>query len=117
MVAPLPDRLDAVVAGYLGVDLAPAFPEAAEPVALSRLLRPGRLVEVGPLTLSLGGLVANTGLAMARFGRRVAVMGTVGQDPLGDVALSLLAQHDVTLAVRRSPAGTAYGIVLAPPGE
>jgi len=117
VVAPLPDRLDAVVAGYLGVDLAPAFPQFAEPVALSRLLRPGRLIEVGPLTLSLGGVVANTGLAMARFGKSVAAMGTVGQDPLGDVALSLLSEHDVALAVRRSSAGTAYGIVLALPGN
>lgn len=111
-----PDRFDVVVAGYLGVDLAPGFAECAEPTALARLLRPGRLVEVGPLALSLGGVVANTGLALSRFGRRVALMGAVGEDPLGDLALQMLASQDVTLSVRRTAAPTAYGIVLAPPG-
>jgi sugar/nucleoside kinase (ribokinase family) len=108
-------QLDAVVAGYLGVDLAPAFAEGAGDTSLARLLRPGRLVEVGPLTLSLGGVVANTGLALSRFGRRVALMGRVGEDPLGDVALSLLGRHEATLAVTRCAEPTAYGIVLAPP--
>lgn len=117
MPTPAPDSFDAVVAGYLGVDLAPGFAGSGEPVPLARLLRPGRLVEVGPLTLSLGGVVANTGLALSRFGRRVALMGTLGEDPLGDVALSLLASYDVTLALRRTAAPTAYGVVLAPPGN
>lgn len=119
------DPLDAVVAGYLGVDLAPSFARAvgpncvgpAESLPLAQLLRPGRLVEVGGLTISLGGAVANTGLALARFGKRVGLMGMVGQDDLGDLALGLLKRHDVTLSVGRSPAPTAYGIVLAPPGS
>jgi len=108
--------LDAVVAGYLGVDLAPGFAARDEPVPLAQLLRPGRLVEVGGLTLSLGGVVANTGLALSRFGKRVALMGLVGEDALGDLALGLLQRHEVTLCVRRSQAATAYGIVIAPPG-
>lgn len=109
--------LDAVVAGYLGVDLAPGFPTSRAPLPLSKLLQPGRLIEVEGLSLSLGGAVANTGLALKRFGRRVALMGLVGRDSLGDLALKLLRDRGVTSGIRRTDrAGTAYGIVLAPPG-
>lgn len=109
-------EFDAVVAGYLGVDLAPGF-AGGEAAALGQLLRPGKLVEVGPLEISPGGVVANTGLAMARFGMRVALMGLVGQDPLGELLLGLLEGRGATLDVRRTEvAGTAYGIVIAPPG-
>ena len=44
-------------------------------------------------------------------------MGSVGNDLLGDVAIKLLAEAGVDQGIRRTgSAGTAYGIVLAPPG-
>jgi sugar/nucleoside kinase (ribokinase family) len=111
-----PERFDAVVAGYLGVDLTPAFPPSDAPVPLAQLLRPGKLTEVGPLAVSPGGVVANTGLAMAALGSRVALMGLVGTDALGDMVLGLLEGRGATLKLARTDAaGTAYGIVLAPP--
>ena len=57
-------RLDAVVAGYLGVDIAPGFPTGRPAIAASELFRPGKLIETEGLSFSLGGVVANTGLAM-----------------------------------------------------
>jgi hypothetical protein len=65
---------DAVVAGYIGVDLAPAFAAGGSVVPLPQLLRPGERVEVGPLDTTPGGVVPNTGLAMAAFGNRVALL-------------------------------------------
>lgn len=113
----MPQQLDAVVAGYLGVDLAPGFLAAAEGVPPGDLLRPGKLTEVGPLEISSGGVVANTGLAMAVLGCRVALMGLVGQDALGDLLIDLLDGRGAPLHIRRAHAApTAYGIVLAPPG-
>lgn len=108
--------LDAVVAGYVGVDLAPAFPSSGSAVSLGDLLRPGKLVEVGPLEITPGGVVPNTGLAMSAFGNRVALAGLVGDDRLGDLLLEMLAGHGAELHLQRSEAGTAYGLVLAPPG-
>jgi sugar/nucleoside kinase (ribokinase family) len=118
MSTPAPSRpLDAVVAGYLGVDLTPGFAARRKVVPFSELFRPGKLIETEGLNLSLGGVVANTGLAMLRFGQRVELMGCVGHDALGDMALARLAQVGVTTGIRRnSQAGTAYGLVLAPPG-
>jgi sugar/nucleoside kinase (ribokinase family) len=109
--------LEAVVAGYLGVDIAPGFPLRRTSVAAAELFRPGKLVETEGLSFSLGGVVANTGLAMRRFGKRVELMGCVGSDALGDMVVSQLREQGVTSGIRRDRRrGTAYGIVVAPPG-
>ncbi|MDD5705444.1 MAG: PfkB family carbohydrate kinase [Kiritimatiellae bacterium] len=109
--------IDAVVAGYLGVDLTPGFSSTRTVVPFSELFRPGKLIETDGLNISLGGVVANTGLAMLKFGQRVQLMGCVGCDALGDLALARLAQTGATHRIRRSSrAGTAYGFVIAPPG-
>ena len=110
-------RLDAVVAGYLGVDIAPGFPARRPAIAAAELFRPGKLIETEGLTFSLGGVVANTGLAMKRFGQRVELMGCVGCDSLGDIVLTELKRHQAARGIRKHRrAGTAYGIVVAPPG-
>ena len=82
--------LDAVVAGYLGVDIAPGFPAGRPAIPAAELFRPGKLIETEGLSFSLGGVVANTGLAMKRFGQRVELMGCVGCDSLGDIVLAEL---------------------------
>ena len=110
--------IDAVVAGYLGVDLTPGFSSKREVVPFFELFRPGKLIEAEGLNISLGGVVANTGLAMRRFGQRVELMGCVGNDAMGDLAISRLQEDGVSRGIRRSQqAGTAYGIVIAPPGS
>lgn len=107
---------DAVVAGYLGIDIAPGFGERTNG-SFSELFRPGRLIETTGLHFSLGGVVANTGLAMRQFGCNVALMGCIGNDTLGDMATAQFAKAGVTEGIRRiDSAGTAYGIVIAPPG-
>jgi len=109
--------LDAVVAGYIGVDIAPGFPSGRASVSAAELFRPGKLVETRGLSFSLGGVVANSGLAMKRFGKRVELMGCVGSDALGDMVVSQLREQGVIGGIRRNlRAGTAYGIVVAPPG-
>ncbi len=113
-----PDKsLDAVVAGYLGVDLTPGFNSARPSVPFAELFRPGKLIETQGLNFSLGGVVGNTGLAMKKFGQRVALMGCVGSDSLGDLVLAQLEKEGFSEGIRRSSKeGTAYGIVIAPPG-
>ena len=109
--------IDAVVAGYLGVDLTPGFNAARASVPFAELFRPGKLIETEGLHFSLGGAVANTGLAMKRFGQRVELMGCVGRDALGELVMARLAQEGAAAGIRRTDrAGTAYGLVLAPPG-
>lgn len=110
-------KYDAVIAGYLGVDLTPGFPPTRGIVPLADIFRPGKLVEVKGLNMALGGVVANTGLAMKKFGRRVALTGLLGNDTLGDFAAGQLKAWRVASDIRRTnKEGTAYGIVIAPPG-
>lgn len=109
--------IDVVVAGYLGVDLTPGFAAARATTSFSDLFQPGKLIETEGLAMTLGGVVANTGLALHRFGRRVALMGSVGCDALGDLAIARLQEAGLAAGIRRRrDAGTAYGIVIAPPG-
>lgn len=110
-------QYDAVVAGYIGVDLTPGFPSTRGAVPFPDIFRPGRLIEVKGLNLALGGVVANTGLAMRKFGRRIALMGVVGNDMLGDFVAGKLQAQGMASGIRRTnKAGTAYGIVIAQPG-
>ena len=81
------------------------------------LLTQPKLIETEGLSFSLGGVVANTGLAMKRFGQRVELMGSVGCDSLGGIVLAKLKRHQATRGIcKHRRAGTAYGIVVAPPG-
>ena len=109
--------LDAVVGGYLGVDIAPGFAAGRPAIPAVEFFRPGKLVETKGLSVSLGGVVANTGLAMKRFGQRVELMGCVGCDALAEIVMAELKRHGATRGIRiNRRAGTGYGIVLAPPG-
>jgi sugar/nucleoside kinase (ribokinase family) len=98
-----------VVAGHLCVDLSPG--------ARTLSLEPGRLSEVGPLDVSLGGSVANTGRALVALGHEVTLAARVGTDDLGRIA----TEHLVRTGLRGAPtvtpeAATSYSIVLEPEG-
>ncbi|NLX44033.1 MAG: carbohydrate kinase family protein, partial [Chloroflexi bacterium] len=60
--------LDVVVAGHVCLDIKPAI--GREAAGSSSYLVPGRITEVGEATLSGGGAVSNTGLALHQLGAR-----------------------------------------------
>lgn len=104
---------DIVVSGHLCLDLIPDM--AHLPPA--DLATPGRLHEVGPLTISTGGAVSNTGLALHRLGADVRLMATVGDDLLGRVIIASLKDRDPRLGefiTVQSGLDSSYTIVLAP---
>jgi len=114
--------IEAVVAGHLCIDVYPTFPArhaAGEPpsTVMGRILVPGKLVEVGPLTVSTGGPVSNTGLALLKLGINAVLMGKVGTDAFGLVVQKLLAEMnaDRQLIVVDGET-TSYTVVLAIPG-
>jgi sugar/nucleoside kinase (ribokinase family) len=105
----MPEPLHFVVAGHLCVDLTPAL--------TGNWPRPGGLVEAGPLHFSCGGAVANVGSALWRLGCPVRLIGLVGDDRLGEIAIHLLQplgnQSGIRIAPRQT---TSYSIVIAPEG-
>ena len=72
-------RYDCVVVGSCVVDV------LARPVPLSQPIGAGRLIESEPLLLTTGGIVSNSGIALARLGMRVAAFTYVGDDEWADV--------------------------------
>lgn len=99
-----------LVAGHLCIDITPELTEVPELVA-------GQLYEIGAAELTLGGCVANTGLALAAAGVPTRVCGRVGNDPLGEIVRRLLAEHELDLREVTTAAGaaTSYSIVLQLP--
>jgi sugar/nucleoside kinase (ribokinase family) len=101
-----------VVAGHICLDLTPALdsPPAVEP---------GRLIAVGPLALSPGGCVSNTGLGLAALGVPVQLVADVGSDELGRVLIELLAVSgaDSGGIARLEGRVTSYSVVVDFPGR
>jgi sugar/nucleoside kinase (ribokinase family) len=99
-----------LVAGHLCIDITPELTDVPQ-------LVPGQLYEIGSAQLTLGGCVANTGLALAAAGVPTHLCSRVGNDPLGEMARRLLAEHGMDLDDVTTTAGaaTSYSIVLQLP--
>lgn len=110
------ERALIVVAGHLCLDVIP------EGVG-SSALEPGALVEVGEVRFAAGGAVANVGLALARLGVEVTLVGRVGEDVFGRALRSVLergveGRSGASLELLSAPAeSTSYTIVLNPTGK
>ena len=83
-------------------------------VSVRRLPRPGETVSGGTFARYGGGKGANQAVAAARLGARVAFVGAVGADDLGDEALSQLAAEgiDVSAAVRLDEVATGVAVIV-----
>jgi sugar/nucleoside kinase (ribokinase family) len=96
--------MDVICAGIL---IADTF---ATPIA--RLPEAGELTLVDGYVMGAGGCASNTAACLARLGRRVSVIGKIGQDLPGDFVIQDLARLGIdTSAVRRSathPTSTTY---------
>ena len=107
--------IEAVVAGLTCLDFTPIFvtPEIRE---IGELLIPSKTVMMGNADIHAGGCVSNTGLTMCRFGVNTRLIGKVGNDELGKIVLRQYEQYTTTENMIISEEGTAYSVVLAPPG-
>jgi len=76
-------------------------------------------MEIGPATLSTGGPVSNTGLALYRLGVPTRLVAKVGADPFGEAIKEIVSSFDPALidGIRVEPSvSTSYSIILSPPG-
>jgi sugar/nucleoside kinase (ribokinase family) len=110
-------KFDVVIAGYTCVDLIPDFKKTHSVTSLSNLFIPGKLIEIDGINFVLGGVVANTGLAMKKFDKKVFLNGLVGDDFIGKFAIEWMDKYNLSAGIRTTDkAGTAFSIVIAPPG-
>ncbi len=111
-------RIEAVAAGHICVDLIPDLGRV-RPEKPEDFFTPGKLVVSGPVKVSTGGPVSNTGLNLIKLGVPAALMGKIGKDPFGGMIRRLLAEEwGVTegMIVDRQ-ARTSYTVVLSPAGH
>jgi sugar/nucleoside kinase (ribokinase family) len=110
-------KIDAVIAGYICVDLVPDFKKAYSYTNISDLFVPGKLIEIDGMSFVPGGVVPNTGLAMKKFNKNVFLNGLVGDDFIGKILKEWLAKYELSEGITTTTeAGTAFSIVIAPPG-
>ncbi len=110
-------KYDAVIAGYTCVDMIPVFMKNEGKDYLSDLLKPGKLIEIEEMEIVLGGVVANTGLLMKHFCKKVFLNGLTGTDLIGQTARQWFTRYGVFEGIiKTDEAATAYSIVIAPPG-
>ena len=67
-------EFDCLVCGTAVVDA------IVKPVPLEEPIGKGKLLHVGPLAVTTGGLVCNAGMAMRKLGLKVSSVGLVGHD-------------------------------------
>jgi ribokinase len=94
-----------VVVGSINADLV---------VVTERLPGPGETVSGGRFARHGGGKGANQAVAAARLGARVAMVGAVGADELGDAAVAELQDEgiDVSGVVRMDDAATGVALIV-----
>ena len=86
-------RFKATIAGYICIDMFPEIGKYGNNTSVSEFFRPGKLIEIDGIKFNLGGVVANTGLAMKKFGNPVFINGLVGRDPVGQIALDMIERY------------------------
>jgi sugar/nucleoside kinase (ribokinase family) len=108
-----------VVAGNICLDITPVFPAGnGTGVAIADVLRPGKLTRLDGVDIHAGGVVSNTGLAIALFGADVSLMGKVGKDAFGSMILELLRERGQGKGmIVADGARTSYSVVVAIPGS
>ncbi len=107
----------AIVAGHICLDIIPDV-SAIEPGVFNANFRPGHLLEAGAATLSTGGPVSNTGLALHRLGVPVRLIAKVGDDAFGHVVTRIIDAIDPALlsGMKLDPhAVTSYSVIISPP--
>lgn len=99
---------DCVVCGTCVVDI------LVRPVPLEQSIGRGNLIPVEPIEVTTGGLVSNSGIALARLGMRVAALSYVGEDEWAEVIRRRYAVEGVDAArvITRKDAATSSTAVL-----
>ncbi|MFA5688735.1 MAG: carbohydrate kinase family protein [Kiritimatiellales bacterium] len=105
------------VAGHICLDIIPDFGERHP--GLENIFIPGTLTEIGNATLSTGGAVSNTGIALHRLEMPVRLMAKIGADDFGQTIRNILRRQGTSLdegMITGPDAQTSYSIVINPRG-
>ncbi|HUT92402.1 MAG TPA: carbohydrate kinase family protein [Thermoguttaceae bacterium] len=104
----MPKTIDGVVCGSCVADI------LVRPVRLDVAWGEGTLTQVDPIEPATGGIVCNSGIAMARLGLNVAALGCVGNDHWASMIRGRLTDEgiDARRLVTHPTAATTTAVVL-----
>ncbi len=106
-----------IVAGHVCLDITPVFPNSTNG-HIDQIMLPGKLIQMEPATVSTGGAVANTGLAMKFFGTDVKLLGKIGNDNFGNTVSNIFNTYDAGDGlIIDDQVTTSYSVVIAAPGS
>ena len=107
-------RFDCAVVGTCVADI------LVRPVPLGEPVGGGRLIPVDPIEITTGGIVCNTGIALARLGLDVAAASLVGDDPWAGLIRERLAAERLDTAALEAVfrgATSTTAVLIDPSGE
>jgi sugar/nucleoside kinase (ribokinase family) len=109
-------KLDCIVAGHTCIDLFPKFQTGGD--TINKVFKPGKLIHVGMMSQSIGGVVPNVAGALARLGIKVEAIGKVGEDTFGQIILNKMKEKEISTEnmLEDVKSGTSYSIILNIPG-
>ena len=105
-----------ISAGHCCLDVTPVFSSEQSYQNVSDVLVPGKLIQMAPASVSSGGSVSNTGLALKVLGNDVTLMGKVGNDDFGAMLAQIYARYGAGGLIIDQDSATSYSVVLVIPG-
>lgn len=109
-------RYDVVVAGHLCLDIIPKIPKTSVRT-IGEFLRPGKLINVESATVSTGGPVSNTGIALKKLGMKVAFMARLGDDDFGQLTIHRIEKEGNAASIKVALSeSSSYTVAIAVPG-
>lgn len=110
--------LEIVAAGHTCLDLIPAFTIEGEVDALTDILVPGKMINMGRCVVVGGGPVTNAGVSIRRLGVKTELIGKIGNDDFGRQILSWYEEHEGHFQGIKTVDGesTSYTIAICIPG-
>ena len=106
---------DAVVAGHICLDISPII-ASHKMHALDEWFTPGRLINLSGVTVSGGGVVANTGFALKKLGFSVLPVTSLGDDVFGRVLGGIIETQTGEKIVLNPKIRTSYSLIFAAKG-
>ncbi len=106
-------KFDCVLCGSCVADI------LVRPVPLGEAIGYSRLLHAEPITVTTGGIVNNSGIAMSRLGMKTAAFSYVGRDDFGAVIRRRLESEgvDCSLLLTHPTAATSTTAVLIDPNS
>ena len=100
--------IDCIACGSCTVDI------LVKPVDLNQPLGTDRLIKVAPIESTTGGIVSNSGTALARLGMKTAACTAVGNDDWGQIVRRKLSAEgiDINYVATRTDLPTSTTVVL-----